>query len=152
MKRIFTFTILMTAFVMNVAAWEPVIKETHWFGMHEYYGAPIIGVTSTSMNSFILNSGFGDIKTKNRTINNNEVTIDVLNGWTETGSYFSGSGMGKIGTCKIDIRKWQGTTPEYTNSSTTDTWHSGEDYCIGLEARKANNAISFSVGSFGTTV
>lgn len=22
---------------MNAVAWEPVIKETHWFGMHEYY-------------------------------------------------------------------------------------------------------------------
>ena len=38
MKRIFTLTILMTAFVMNVAAWEPVIKERHWFGILEYEG------------------------------------------------------------------------------------------------------------------
>lgn len=143
MKRIFTLTVLITAFVMNVAAWEPVIKEKHWFGMHEYYGAPIIGVNSTSMNSYILNSGFGDIKTEKRTINSNEVTIDVLNGWTETGSYFSGSGMGKIGTCTININKWQGTTNN-VNPSVIDDWHSGNDYCIGLEARWANSAISFS--------
>lgn len=26
----------MIAFVMNAVAWEPVIKETHWFGIYEY--------------------------------------------------------------------------------------------------------------------
>ena len=36
MKRIFTFTVLMLAFAMNAVAWEPVIKERHWFGGLEY--------------------------------------------------------------------------------------------------------------------
>ena len=36
MKRLFCFLALALACVGNVLAWEPVIKETHWFGMYEY--------------------------------------------------------------------------------------------------------------------
>ena len=36
MKRLFCFLTLALACVGNVLAWEPVIKETHWFGMYEY--------------------------------------------------------------------------------------------------------------------
>ncbi|MBR6138825.1 MAG: hypothetical protein IKQ12_04565 [Prevotella sp.] len=36
MKRLFTLFVLVTAFIGNAMAWEPVIKETHWFGMYEY--------------------------------------------------------------------------------------------------------------------
>ena len=36
MKRYFTLIMLVLAFCGNVLAWEPVIKETHWFGMYEY--------------------------------------------------------------------------------------------------------------------
>lgn len=36
MKRLFTLLILALTFVGNAMAWEPVIKETHWFGMYEY--------------------------------------------------------------------------------------------------------------------
>lgn len=41
MKRLFTLFVLVTAFIGNAMAWGPVIKETHWFGMHEYYDSPI---------------------------------------------------------------------------------------------------------------
>ena len=36
MKSLFCFLTLALACVGNVLAWEPVIKETHWFGMYEY--------------------------------------------------------------------------------------------------------------------
>lgn len=36
MKRLFCFLTLTIACIGNVLAWEPVIKETHWFGMYEY--------------------------------------------------------------------------------------------------------------------
>lgn len=36
MKRYFTLIVFALAFCGNVLAWEPVIKETHWFGMYEY--------------------------------------------------------------------------------------------------------------------
>lgn len=36
MKKLFTLFVLVTAFIGNAMAWEPVIKETHWFGMYEY--------------------------------------------------------------------------------------------------------------------
>ena len=36
MKRLFNLFVLVTAFIGNAMAWEPVIKETHWFGMYEY--------------------------------------------------------------------------------------------------------------------
>ena len=45
MKKLITLTFLMLAFVTNALAWEPVIKETHWFGVYEYddyYGAFIV--------------------------------------------------------------------------------------------------------------
>ena len=39
MKRLFTLFVLVTAFIGNAMAWEPVIKETHWFTLLEDYGA-----------------------------------------------------------------------------------------------------------------
>ena len=45
MKKLITLTFLMLAFVTNALAWDPVIKETHWFGVYEYddyYGAFIV--------------------------------------------------------------------------------------------------------------
>ena len=39
MKRLFCFFALALACVGNVLAWEPVIKETHWFTLLEDYGA-----------------------------------------------------------------------------------------------------------------
>ena len=36
MKRLFTLIMFAIAFCGNVLAWEPVIKETHWFGSIEY--------------------------------------------------------------------------------------------------------------------
>ena len=45
MKKLITLTFLMLAFVSRALAWDPVIKETHWFGVYEYddyYGAFIV--------------------------------------------------------------------------------------------------------------
>lgn len=39
MKRYFTLIMSILAFCGNVLAWEPVIKETHWFTLLEDYGA-----------------------------------------------------------------------------------------------------------------
>lgn len=39
MKRYFTLIMFAIAFCGNVLAWEPVIKETHWFTLLEDYGA-----------------------------------------------------------------------------------------------------------------
>lgn len=36
MKKLITLTFLMLAFVSKALAWDPVIKETHWFGLYEY--------------------------------------------------------------------------------------------------------------------
>ena len=36
MKKFITLSILMLAFFTNAKAYEPVIKETHWFGIYEY--------------------------------------------------------------------------------------------------------------------
>ena len=36
MKKLFTLFILTLAFMTNARAWEPKIKETHWFGVYEY--------------------------------------------------------------------------------------------------------------------
>ena len=38
MKRLFCFLTLTIACIGNVLAWEPVIKETHWFTLLEDYG------------------------------------------------------------------------------------------------------------------
>ena len=41
MKKFITLSILMLAFITNAKAWEPVIKETHWFGILEYDGTHV---------------------------------------------------------------------------------------------------------------
>ncbi len=40
MKRSITLSILLLAFITNAMAWEPEIKETHWFGVYEYVDYP----------------------------------------------------------------------------------------------------------------
>lgn len=126
MKRIFTLTVLMTAFVLNVAAWEPVIKETHWFGMHEYYGnAPIVGVTTESMDSYLDNVGF---------TNNDD---GVLWGWTKTistGNTTYDLGNGKIGSYAISD----------FNSASVNWSHSSDDWCIGISTRWGTNSASYT--------
>ena len=67
MKRIFTFTVLMMAFVMNALAWEPVIREIHYFGM--YYPDSYEPVESSEINCFSYNGYTCDLdymKFKNR--------------------------------------------------------------------------------------
>ena len=67
MKRIFTFTVLMMAFVMNALAWEPVIREIHYFGM--YYPDSYEPVESSEINCFSSNGYTHDLdymKFKNR--------------------------------------------------------------------------------------
>lgn len=36
MKKLITLTIILLTAITNTMAWEPVIKETHWFGQYEY--------------------------------------------------------------------------------------------------------------------
>lgn len=134
MKRLFTFSVLMMAFVMNAVAWEPVIKETHWFGMHEYYESPVLGITTTNLNGYINNAGF---KTSEVSNEGSQESVEVLGGWNKSGSQYSTTGIGHIGTCKIDISNTVFT-------STTDGTHTNEDYCIGLEARWQNNNVAFT--------
>ena len=54
MKKLFTLSVLLLAFFANAMAWEPVIKERHWFGLKEFeselYPSPGVGPTQSSVN------------------------------------------------------------------------------------------------------
>ena len=158
MKRIFTFSLLMLAFAMNAVAWEPVIKEKHWFGMHEFYSAPILGVTTTDITgAYIKNKDFRgkssrDVVVYNHTSTNPDVFEPVIqkkdmpNDWTDHGGVFSGFGIHKIDTCVIDYNWYQGDKdPNFSSHvSTTDGTHTNNDFCIGIEARWQGNSMSIS--------
>lgn len=148
MKRIFTFTVLMLAFAMNAVAWEPVIKEKHWFGMHEFYSAPILGVTTTDITgAYIKNKDLNGLKEVTKVIAvGDTVKMNMPNDWTDNGTYYGGCGIGKIGTCTVDY-KWHQADQRASLSLLTsqpDNTHTENDFCIGVEARWDNQRMSFS--------
>lgn len=149
MKRLFAFSFLMATFVMNAVAWEPVIKERHWFGMHEFYSSPILGVTTDDITGgYIKNKDFNGLHEVTKAINNESstVTMNMPKDWTDNGTYYGGCGVGEIGTCKVDYN-WHQQDHEVLlsdASSSTDDTHKDSEFCIGIEARWANNSMSFS--------
>lgn len=104
----------MTAFVMNVAAWEPVIKEKHWFGMHEYYGTtPLLGINSyTDITSNILQDG-------------NSSTMDEWVQWKSDNGTIS---YGQMNTFSNDL---------------LDDNHNWYDYCYYIQAYGATQWANF---------
>ena len=108
----------MMAFVMNAVAWEPVIKETHWFGQYEYYDSPLIGNTDCYIGDYLKDFSF-----------------QSMDNWTHnhSGSYYY-SGNGNIGENSITIRDAQNNVSKIF-SSTTDNTHLASEYCVALEAR-----------------
>lgn len=67
MKRLFCFLTLALAFIGNAMAWEPVIREIHYFGM--YYPDSYEPVESSEINCFSSNGYTHDLnymKFKNR--------------------------------------------------------------------------------------
>lgn len=125
MKRIFTFTVLMLAFAMNAVAWEPVIKEKHWFGEHEFYDSPLIGHEDKT----------GIIK---------DNTFQWIGNWTlDASSQYHDQGNGKIGEYKV-------VNISTVSEATADDQHAPmengqrkEEYCIGLEARWKSGYVSY---------
>ena len=135
MKRYFTLIMLALAFCGNVLAWEPVIKETHWFGMHEYYeNVPILCV---NISDYLDNTNFTS-----------------TSGWTEyhTGDTYH-HGNGQIGEIKYengqlveDTRyKYQvgynGTTRDIYPA--TDQGHGANTWFFIFNARWENRAAAY---------
>lgn len=108
----------MIAFVMNAVAWEPVIKETHWFGMYEYYSS---SDASFNVSEYLDNTDFLN-----------------LDGWTIDLTENAATAHDLIGECKFEL--WPGD-PQYERifTSTVDNYHKSTEFCIGLEARYNNN-------------
>lgn len=105
----------MLAFAMNAVAWEPVIKEKHWFGQYEYYDSPLIGNTDCYIGDYL-----------------KDFTFQNMSNWTYTHStsfYYSGNGI--IGDNTIQVGN--------NFKSTTDNTHLNSEYCIALEARWVQN-------------
>lgn len=111
----------MIAFVMNAMAWEPVIKEKHWFGMNEYYNAPVFGVTNYA-DVTVQNSGFGN-----------------LDGWSAdcSNNTFHSEGRGNIGSWKVHNHA-------NIKEATEDDNHPGWMSCIGLECRWSGSWSSYT--------
>ena len=50
MKKFITLSIMLFAFITNAMAWEPVIKEIHWFGQYEYLDIHPLRINYTNIN------------------------------------------------------------------------------------------------------
>lgn len=125
MKRIFTFSLLMLAFAMNAVAWEPVIKETHWFGMHEYYGnAPVYVMP---VDEYLQYASF-----------------EKKDPWTVNYYNFYSEGLGKLGELNIEIGNEGADEHKKFVPTTDDLLHKPDGYGIGLEARWQNSYVSYS--------
>ena len=110
---------------MNAVAWEPVIKEKHWFGEHEFYESPLIGHEDKT----------GIIK---------DNTFQWIGNWTlDASSQYHDQGNGKIGEYKV-------VNISTVSEATADDQHAPmengqrkEEYCIGLEARWKSGYVSY---------
>ena len=84
MKRLFTLFVLVTAFIGNAMAWEPVIKERHWFGVKEFeeelFSHPGVGPVATTLNC--VNNELMSI-TLNRDWSNDPTNASSFNCWMD---------------------------------------------------------------------
>lgn len=158
MKRIFTFSLLMLAFAMNAVAWEPVIKERHWFGMHEYY-------TFTDPNfrvdDFLDNVDFSSSYSDNSgshpnnwTQNQNSTTYTLGNGLIgQQTKYTIGEGQNQVTFYSIDDEnhltsdyslfvdvRWKGNYAYYTQ--TTKQKLPEGHYKLVFDVQNRNNATA----------
>lgn len=135
MKRLFCFLALALVCVGNVLAWEPVIKETHWFGMREFYESPI---PAAPIDKYFVNADFSK-----------------TNGWTSTTSGDTYTiGNGRIG--KVDeIVDNQPTDTRYSITvgyngvertlypTRDDVTHTMYTWCFGFSARWSDRSCSY---------
>ncbi len=127
MKRLFCFLALALACVGNVLAWEPVIKETHWFGMREYYESPIVGVTQSLTDTYLGHADFHD------------VPWSPFGSWAEDKNTDTYSlGHGNIGSYNVN------TAVGGLGPAQTDGTHSSSECCIGIQVRWANNYAAYT--------
>ena len=111
-----------------------MIKEKHWFGMHEYYGNnPLLGISENEIDAYITNAAF-------RTTQDNN-----FEGWTieHSENQYYGIGNGHIGTNSITL----GSTSDEnlrTFTSTTDETHTTSDWCVLVEARWQGSYASYT--------
>lgn len=134
MKRLFCFLTLALAFVGNAMAWEPVIKETHWFGMREFYESPI---PATPIDEYFVDADFSK-----------------TNGWTSTTSGNTYTiGNGRIGKQDEEVDN-QPTDTRYsitvdyqgdvrTLYPTRDDAHTMNTWCFGFSARWSDRSCSY---------
>ena len=124
-KQISTTLLLSLLFSLLpqvVKAWEPVIKEKHWFGMHEYYRYTD---PTFNANDYLSNIDFSS-----------------LSGWTTNNSGYNQTGNGNIGYSITLGSEANGDLRTFT--STTDTYHKATEYCFGIEARWENSQAQIS--------
>lgn len=122
----------MIAFVMNAVAWEPVIKETHWFGMHEYYdNNPLVGITQSLNDTYLRFSAFNDRDWDNKTFED-FWHVDINQGNTTYSA-----GHGNIGSYNVNPNANVSPAP-------SDGTHLTSDYCIGVQVRWSNNYIAYT--------
>lgn len=116
-------------------AWEPVIKETHWFGMREFYESPI---PAASIDEYFVNADFSK-----------------TNGWTPTTSGDTYTiGNGRIGKQDEEVNN-QPTDTRYsitvsnqneqprTLYPTRDDAHTMNTWCFGFSARWSGRSCSY---------
>ena len=119
---------LVLAFCGNVLAWEPVIKETHWFGMHEYYDSPVVGVTQNLSDTYLGHADFHDY------------TWSPFGSWEEDKNTTTYSlGHGNIGSYTVNPSTGAGLSPVPTDGS-----HSSSEFCIGIQVRWQNNYAAYT--------
>ena len=85
MKRTVTLMLMLVALAGNILAWQPVIKERHWFGLKEFeselYPSPGVGPTQSSVNV----NGNGELTsiTLHRDWSNGPTAASSFNCWTD---------------------------------------------------------------------
>ena len=118
----------MLAFAMNAVAWEPVIKETHWFGMREFYDSPVVGVTQSLTDTYLGHADFHDYN------------WSQFGDWAEdknTDAYHLGHGH--IGSYTVNPNAEAGLS-----AVPTDGTHSSSEFCIGIQVRWQNNYAAYT--------
>ena len=110
---------------MNVAAWEPVIKETHWFGAYEIYE----GTTDVFYHDYGTDT---DHKTDEYFDVSPTSSIWIQN---HSNNSFYDMGYGLIGTYKVRTDK---------EAATINDTHKNTDYCFGIEARWNGSYANFT--------